>query len=202
MEQEINRWLKKLWVTKGARFIAAKRFEQHDKWSIITISIVSVYIIFLNLAVLIPHRPSILSNENITFSTICLSILVIVISVILSTRNYKVVSNKFHDCGREITEIYDKVCIWKINPSKVTEADLMELVKEYNSLLKKYDINHSRLDYEMFISNNMSDYKNIKCPFFYKIQVKLRYFLETVFRYWIFILMPLFLYLLIKFVIA
>ncbi len=197
MENEILRWYKKLWETKGARFIAAKRFETHDKWSTITISIISVYIISLNLTVLLPKRPQILSNENITFSTICLSILVIVVSTILSSRSYKVVANKFHDCGREITEIYDKVCLWKNNPKSVTEKNLEEIINEYNSLLKKYDINHSRLDYEIFIRDNISEYKNIHHPFVFKVKVSVKHFLDTVFRYWVFILTPIFIYLII-----
>ena len=66
MEDEILRWHKKLWETKGSRFIAAKRFETHEKWSTITISIVSIYIISLNLAILLPNRPEILNSVNIT----------------------------------------------------------------------------------------------------------------------------------------
>jgi len=195
MEQEIRRWYKKLWETKGARFIAAKRFETHEKWSTITISIVSVYIICLNLSVLVPNRSKLLSTDNITFSTICLSIFVIVISIILSSRNYKVMANKFHDCGREISEIYDKVCIWKNNPDLVIPEDIFELIKEYNLLLQKYDINHSRLDYEMFIRDNIAEYNNIKCPKCFILRINLKYFLDTIFRYLIFILIPLILYL-------
>lgn len=198
METEINRWYKKLWETKGSRFIAAKRYELHEKWSTITISIVSVYIISLNLAILIPNRPKILSPENITFSTICLSILVIVISVILSSRNYKGTANKFHDCGRDITEIYDKVCIWRSNPSIVKNKDFKKLIKEYNALLKKYDINHSQLDFDMFKSNNIDSYEKIKHPDFFKFKVLVKYYFDTIFRYWIFILIPLIIYLLLS----
>lgn len=194
MEKEINRWHKKLWETKGARFIAAKRFETHEKWSTITISIISVYIISLNLTILLPKNLQILNNETITFSTICLSILVIVISVILSSRNYKVTANKFHDCGREIAEVYDIVCLWKNNPKMVNQKDLEGLIKDYNFLLKKYDINHSRLDYEIFIRDNLSEYKYIDCKFWFRLKVSLRHFFDTVFRYWIFILIPIIIY--------
>ena len=119
-------------------------------------------------------------------------------SVILSSRSYKVLANKFHDCGREIAEIYDQVCLWKSNSKNVTEEDLKDMIKQYNFLLKKYDINHSRLDYEMFIRDNISEYKNIRYPFIFKLKIEVRHLFDTVLRYWLFILIPVILYLIFR----
>lgn len=193
MEEELERWYKKVWTTKGIRFAAAKRYELHEKWSTITISLVSVYIICINLLVLLPNRPDYLSNEIITFSTISLSILVIVISVIVNNMNYRHLAHKFHDCGREITVLYDKVCLLKTNISEVDKNDMKELSKDYNAILKSYDINHTNLDYLVFQQENSKDFK-IEYPILFNIKVFLMYRYDTVGRYLIFIILPLVLY--------
>ncbi|WP_339711771.1 SLATT domain-containing protein [uncultured Kriegella sp.] len=194
MENELNRWYKKLWETKGSRFIAAKRYERHEKWSTITISLVSVYIICINLLVFVPNRPKILSDINITLSTIGLSIIVIVISIILNNMGYKHLSNRFHDCGREIAIIYDKLCLLKIKSENVSLEDLEEISTEYNSVLRKYNINHSSLDYEVFQKNHIKDYPGIKYSYLFQSWVFLRYQFDTLGRYFVFILIPIALY--------
>jgi len=157
MENDIDRWYKKLWETKGSRFIAANRLELHEKWSTITINVVTVYIISLNLAIFLPSRHAILTSENITFSTICLSILVLVFSLILSSRNFKMRAERHHECGRRINEIYDKVCLWKSSNEKPTKDELLKITADYYTILDKYE-NHIRLDYLVFMSNNLSEY--------------------------------------------
>ncbi|MCX2680267.1 SLATT domain-containing protein [Galbibacter sp. EGI 63066] len=194
MENELNRWYKKLWETKGSRFIAAKRYERHEKWSTITISLVSIYIICINLLVFVPNRPPILSEINITLSTISLSILVIVISIILNNMSYKHLSHRFHDCGREITIVYDKLCLLKADSEKVRKEDLEEITNQYNSILRKYDINHTPLDYYVFQKNNIKEYSNITYPYLFQFWIFLRYQFDTLGRYVIFILIPIALY--------
>ncbi|MHA7830600.1 MAG: SLATT domain-containing protein [Flagellimonas sp.] len=193
MKDEIERWHQKLWVTKGARFVAAKRYELHDKWSTITISLVSVYIIIINLLVLIPDRPCYLSEELITFSTISLSILVIVISIIVNNMNYKHLAHKFHDCGREITVVYDKVCLLRTNIGSISKTDIQEISEEYNSIIKNYDINHSNLDLLVFKKDYPEEF-NIDYPFWFKMKVLTKYSYDTIGRYFIFILLPFLIY--------
>lgn len=197
MENELNRWYKKLWETKGSRFLAAKRYERHEKWSTITISLVSVYIICINLLVFLPNRPIILSEINITLSTISLSIFVIVISIIVNNMSYKHLSHRFHDCGREITVVYDKLCLLRADSEKVNKEDLEEITTQYNSILRKYDINHTTLDYNVFQKNNIKNYPNINYPFLFQVWVFLRYQFDTLGRYLIFILIPIGLYIIL-----
>lgn len=193
MNEELERWYKKLWITKGVRFAASKRYELHDKWSTITISLVSIYIICINLLVFFPNRPSYLSNDNITFSTISLSILVIVISIIVNNMNYKHLSHRFHDCGREITILYDHICLLRNNPENVQQDDIKEIINKYHGIIKTYDINHKNLDYHFFIKDYPEEFK-IKYPHLNNLKVKTTYYLDTTGRYLFFLFLPLILY--------
>lgn len=183
MEKEINRWYKKLWETKGNRFIASKRYERIDRFSSITIYIITAYILCVNLLVLIPNRPTSLSNDNLSFFSICASIIILVISIYIPSRRYNDIANKFHSCARDINVLYDKICLWKVNISNITESDIMQLIVDYNNILKTYDINHSKLDYSIFKCENSSEY-TIKYVFLYKTKI---YFLNFINYYFIYV---------------
>lgn len=170
MEKEIDRWYKKLWETKGCRFIAAKRFDRIDRYSNITIHIITAYILCVNFLVLIPDRHELFSNENISFFSICASIILLVMSLILSSKKYGETSHKFHSCAREINILYDKVCYWKNTSEKPKNEDILELSEKYNYILINYDINHSKLDYSVFKCENHKEYfKTYPFLYFFKI---------------------------------
>lgn len=194
MKEELDRWYKRTWETKGVRFLASQRLKLHEKWSTITLALLSVYIIVLNLSRFLPNKTSLLSSENITFSTISLSMLVLVTSLFISSRNYKIRSLKLHDCGREIGEVYDKICILINQGGSASEQEFEETRNKYYSVLNKYE-NHESLDFQHFIANNLTDYEGrIKHPNWYSFRIKVWYYWDTVIRYWIFILIPVIIY--------
>lgn len=193
-----------MWETKGSRFIAARRYEAHHRMSTITVSLISVYIIILNLTVILENRPVYLSDQLITFSTISLSLIVLVISIFLSSRGYKYLGDKFHDCGREITKLYDELCILKNRDAIVHEHEIIDLSNKYNDIIQKYDINHLHIDFSAFKAKNIDDYipysnKEKKIITFYKrwrlkISSWLRFFFSTYFLYLFFISSPILVY--------
>jgi hypothetical protein len=190
MEKEINRWYKKLWETKGSRFIASKRYERIDRFSSITIYIVTAYILCVNLLILIPNRPKSLSNDNLSFFSICASIIILVISIYIPSRKYNDIAIKFHSCARDINVLYDKVCLWKVNVQNIKESDILQLIKDYNDILKTYEINHSKLDYLIFKCENSSEYF-IKHIFWYKIKIYILNFINYYFIYVCAITLPI-----------
>lgn len=196
MDKEIERWYKRLWETKGNRFNAYRRLQAHDQWSITTISLVSIYIISMNMLVFVETRPSFLTDNIITISNISLSIVALVFSLLLSLKDYKLKSHQFHACGREISELYDKVCLWKNSNHTVNLSDIEKLAQNYTRILDKYNINHTPLDYAKFKISNRQEYKN-EITIRHVIQINIQYFLSTYFIYWLFITVPLFLFFII-----
>ncbi len=191
MEQIVNNWYKVLWETKGCRFLASHRFGKYDKMCSLTLNIISVYIIAINLLVLFPNRSFVFSDAIINFSTITLSLLVFVISTLISSRDYKLKSQKFHECGREISILYDIVKVWKFTNVVVTQEQLTELSEKYHELLRRFDLNHENRDYELFISKNVSEYPLLQRPRFFKVKVWVFNNFDTSWKYWFFILLPL-----------
>lgn len=196
MEKEINRWYKKLWETKGSRFIAAKRYDRLNRYSTISIHIISAYLLCVNLMVLLPNRPAILSNDNLNFFSICASIILLVVSLHIPSRRYNEISHKFHSCAREINVLYDKICFWKNNPDLANTTEILELIDEYNQILKNYDLNHSKLDYQIFKIENRSEYYR-NFPFFRILKVYGENFFAYYSLYFFSLLLPVLVFVLL-----
>lgn len=197
MEAELNRLYKKLWETKGSRFIAAKRLEVHAFYSHLTISALSVYIICLNLTVLFESRPPILSNNMITYSTICLSIFMLVIATIISSKGYKEKALKFHDCARSISQLYDNLCLIKNGTNPIKQDQIEEIQKEYHNIINKYDLNHSTLDFLNFKAQNIEEYEKVKHPNFFVFKTWVKSIFSIYFVYYLLLTIPLYFILLL-----
>lgn len=196
MKEELDRWYKKLWETKGSRFIAAKRYDRIDRYSTITIPIISAYLLCVNLIVLLPNRPNVLSNDNLNFFSICASIILLVVSLHIPSRKYNDISHKFHSCAREINILYDRVCYWRNDFENITSEQILKLIDDYNQILQNYDVNHSKLDYHIFKIENHSEYYS-KYPFFLMLKTYIVNFFTYYFLYFIALILPIIMFILL-----
>lgn len=155
--ESINRWYDKTWTTKGARFVAAKRNETHAFLSVLTLSLYSCYLIGFNMYIILFDLNPI-DETNFSLLNIILSIILLIMSIIISSQNYKYKSHRFHDCSREITSIYDTISYWKHNNISFDKEKFEMVEKDYNTVLNKYDLNHSRIDLKKFKSENIKSF--------------------------------------------
>lgn len=207
-ETEIERWYRKTWETKGTRFIAARRLKLHENISIITVNLLPVYILALNLLELFPEskRPPIICDNNITYITICLSILLLVVSLIISSKNFNSRAEKLHECGRRISDIHDSICLMKSEINAPISNEIDKIRSEYKNILDKYE-NHAHFDYLVFkswhfIESNDDERKknlSIKMKIFlypFNILIIIAYYIFNFGLYFIFILSPIILFIL------
>lgn len=136
--------LDQMWFTYKARFNAHARLLSLNNWYTVIVSSLSVYILCLNILQLMPSLLT-LNQAFVTFYTISLSIIILVISLIFSFSDNKYRAGKFHDCALEIKELYNSK---KEESQDQTVSTRESISKDYSSILKKYDLNHHNLDYE------------------------------------------------------
>ena len=191
----------KLWVTKGVRFIAAKRLEKQSNLSVFTIALLSAYIIILNLFVFIPNLNLFRSNpEGLTIFTISLSILVLVFSQIESLRNYNLKAEKLHTCAKEIGKLYNEWRYYKtcINDIVDINSRIIDISKRYEFILDKYD-NHDDVDIQLFKAKHNKDFFEYSFPYVPKAHIT--YYIKVYFIYHLLIGVPIilfFIYLILK----
>lgn len=156
-EHELNY---KLWVTKGARFHAAKRCEDIDAYGVWATTILSSYLIIVGLIPYIPHPLfNDISPELLGFGTTSLSILLLTYSLIITSRQYPVQARSHHECALKIGFLYDALRQAKeVNDEDEKRTEIARITREYETLLPHY-ANHRPIDHDMFQTTKPAWYK-------------------------------------------
>lgn len=181
----------KIWSTKGTRFTADSRLKTTAKYSTLSISFLSAYLIIFGLvSVYNLYNPNAINPNIIAFTITALSILVLVFSLIENAQNYPVKAKNFHDCALDLADLYNELQNYKSYAVDASENDKLEfcnnLQKEYQNILRRYD-NHDPIDNRFF---------RIKHPDYYQIEwhewiwTPLIYFVNTRLIYLALMLIP------------
>jgi len=184
-EKELNY---KLWGTKGARFCAAKRLDEMDDSSTKSLTFLSAYLIIIGLfPVFFPSLNEKLPSQVLGLSTVGISILVLVYSLIESTRKYAVRSRLYHQCALRIGRLYDALRQAKgIDSEKTKDAQLQRITKKYERTIAEFE-NHEPIDFELFQTQKPEYFKLSRFKIF---SIKLRAYYHAQFRYHVLIIVP------------
>lgn len=200
MEEEIKRLNKNIKETKGSRFVAAKRLEDIDTWSSLTINIFSIYIIVVNLLVLIESRSAFLTEDFITFITVSFSILILVLSNIINAKNYKSKSTEYHNCGTQLSVLNDKLHFYINDLATPNIYDIKNISKDYNTIIQKSNLNHKSIDFDYYrmkrINDKEYDYIKNKKWFIFKVWIEFNYVSKI--KYILIIVLPIILTLILS----
>jgi len=132
---------RQIWVTKGARFNAYRRFMRKHYASILTISILSFYNIGISVL-----PASIIENylgaDCHAPSSVLTSIFILVLSLLEAGKGYELKAERLHQNAMQLNELYTR-CILSKN---ISEEELKGFAKEYHDLIKSCPENHSPQD--------------------------------------------------------
>ena len=190
----------KIWSTKGTRFTANNRLKTIAKYSTLSISFLSGYLIIFGLvSVYNLYNQNAINPNAIAFTITALSILVLIFSLIENSQNYPVKAKNFHDCALDLADLYNELQNFKSYEKEASNKAKLEfcekLQKEYQNILRRYD-NHAPIDNKKFKLNH-PDYYKIK--WYEWIIVPVLYFANTRLIYLLMMIVPgVILYLIIK----
>jgi hypothetical protein len=181
----------KIWSTKGTRFTADSRLKTIAKYSTLSISFLSAYLIIFGLvSVYNLYNPNAIDANVIAFTITALSILVLVFSLLENAQNYPVKAKNFHDCALDLADLYNELQNYKSYEKDSSENDKLEfcknLQKEYKNILRRYE-NHDPIDNKKF---------RIKFPGYYDVKwydwiwTQIMYFVNTRLIYLVMMLIP------------
>jgi hypothetical protein len=187
-ETELNY---KLWSTKGARFTASHRTETLQKLSGQCVSYLSAYLIIVGLVNVygLSFWGLKLSDAQVNFATVSLSVMILLFSQLESTENFVLKSHRYHDCALDIAELYNKLRYTKTyeNENSDKKEILRGISNEYDKILKRYE-NHKPIDYERF---QLTKWQYFKLGLLKRIWIKVRYYWEVYFKYHLLMYGPL-----------
>ncbi|MDT0644649.1 SLATT domain-containing protein [Zunongwangia sp. F363] len=147
----------KLWATRGARFNCDKRLRTKGKASNAGLTIISAYLIIASLITVFNLELGV-SQELLNFTITGLSILVLVFTQFENAQNYELVAKTHHDSGLKISELYNRLRIFKTLQKNPNDDEILnfanDIVGKYENVLSTSG-NHSGLDYDLFLVKNI-----------------------------------------------
>ncbi len=151
---------KKMWVTKGARYNTYRRCKTKSLWSILSIAILSIYVIGLRLA---PYFLvfNVKYLNILAFTTLLASLFILVLSLLEASKNYQLRAERLYNCANEITNVYnDLLQLAPYNEENGhTPEQIQKISKRYASILRRYQENHDVIDFELFKAKNRADFQ-------------------------------------------
>lgn len=180
----------KIWTTKGCRFNASSRLIKTSKLSNLTLSMISAYLTTAGLLSVYNINSNIIEDDLLAYLITSLSILALVFGQIESSKDYTLKAKEFHKCGLELSEIYNKLRIFKTleeNPTQNRKTEFTEEISNlYQKVLEKYD-NHLQIDNNTFKTKTA---KYHELNWFQILIYKLQYYFYTSFLYHFLIIFP------------
>lgn len=144
---------RQVWITKGARFNAHRRLSELHEWSVRAVALLSVYVIILTLAVGTSAFGMTQGEQaRASFLATALSILILALSLLESSRNYQLRAHQLHECGRQLVALENKIELLRGSAPSATapNEELQRLSDEYNAILSSCPENHTPLDDSLF----------------------------------------------------
>lgn len=181
----------KIWSTKGSRFNANKRLLKVAELSNLCTSMLSVYLIAVGLlSVYNIYSPDNFDKNLIAYSITCLSILLLVFGQIENAKDFSTKSKQYHNCGLELSNLYNDLRIFKTltdKPNLKEKREFAEIItKKYERILERHE-NHHPIDHDMF-KVSKSEYHELNK--WDVIKIKADYYLKTSLIYHILIILP------------
>ncbi len=151
---------RRIWITRGSRFNAHQRLMCKQSWSVAAISLLSLYVIAFTLLQFFPALSLTSKQINvISFSAIVLSLFILVIRLLESSKSYQIKAMQFHKCASELSLLYDKIHQILDNADNNTSKLLTEISIEYATILDKCPENHDVVDFDDFKIQHRQEFK-------------------------------------------
>ena len=181
----------KIWSTKGSRFNANKRLLKIADLSNLCTSMLSVYLIAVGLLSVYNIYSAENIDENlIAYSITCLSILLLVFGQIENAKDFSTKAKQFHNCGLELSSLYNDLRIFKTLTDKPNLKEKREFAEKisgkYERILERHE-NHHPIDHNMFKATK-AEYHELNDWSVFKI--KADYYLKTSLIYHVLIVLP------------
>lgn len=144
------------WITSGARFNAEARLRKRNSSQLWSIALLSASSIVINIA---PRFFETIA-KNAELNSLCgflsttISIAILSLSFYTASSNYTTIADSFHNCAKSLRSLNKR--IMHLHPTDST-YDYEKLNTEYSAALDDCPYNHSKVDWDLFLSEKQQD---------------------------------------------
>ncbi len=192
----LKRLSDKIWLTRNARFNAAKRMRRNHISSTASLALLSASVIAVNLLAFIDGTCE--SDKTlITIASVILSTFALVMSLLIALLRYESREDNYHQCGMELENLNQKICIRieeltpnSANPDNIVspKEDNLKYQGDYVSILRKYNLNHTMFDYEYGSLSDTSKSPSTMTIWWLRLRM---YIFDVYILYWLIAILPM-----------
>jgi len=186
----------KIWLTRNARFNAAKRMKRNHISSTAAVALLSASVIAVNLLAFVSNVTE-YQKTIITIVSVILSTFALVMSLLIALLRYQWREENYHLCGMELEDLNQQIQIHidelkakTTNKEKVDSSteDNLRFQKKYSDILKKHGLNHTIFDYKYGSLNDERQRfnKTTRCYLYLRM-----YFFDVNLLYWAIAIIPI-----------
>lgn len=125
----------------------------------------SAYLIIAGLLAVYNIENNVSNLNLINYYVTALSIIQLVLAQYENSQDYKLRAKNFHDCGLELSILYNKLRTFKTLNNNASDYETLNFCKQlsddYQSILSRYE-NHAQIDYDNFKISHRSYFAEIK----------------------------------------
>lgn len=146
IEVAANRLMSKMWLTLGARFNAGRRLRAMQRWSLLTSSVMSLYVIVASAApLIIPLGLTPKENGALNLVLIGVAIFILILTLLESMGTYELRAERLHECATEISELRNEFDI-RLQIGLLGGEEILDFQRRYDSIVRRYPANHEPVD--------------------------------------------------------
>lgn len=130
-------------ITYSARFNASRRLAHHQRWSLWTITLISVGMVMIPLLSVF-NVPLTVASGPLNVLQIVSGVMVIAFSVIVNMSRYSHRAERLHLCGVELKMLGREM--YNILDREIRDEEYVDFLGRYNGILTRYE-SHSNVDF-------------------------------------------------------
>jgi hypothetical protein len=147
MDEKVEKLLEDMHQTKGSRFAAHQRLTAINNMTSYTISFSSFLLICISIfTVMYQDVASDWYVKYLTFISVSLSVLIIILSLQEGGKNNLLRAEMMHNCAREVLAVHRQLFL---DPNKPIDIEMYR--DRYQRIIDRYPYNHESLDREIYL---------------------------------------------------
>ena len=171
-----ERYRKKVWSSRGARFVANRRLHRKNHASQLVLSFFSLMVIAAGVGLLIlPSEQKILANL-VSVVSIDASVFILVLSNLEFAKNYAVQADRMLKGAQALSPLLDEI-EKTITCKAITQEVMDSYIRQYNQIISEFEANHEEIDYQYFQTQNPKQFHLAGWHYWIKrLDIKAHYF--------------------------
>ena len=135
---------RRMWITKGARFNAARRLRACYRLSLLSVSVTAACVLFLSIAQAL--LPASVDARPLVLAAIAISLAALVFSLLEVSQRYEARAAALHSSACEIDRLLGRLKLAQSGGLELESKVLLEISDAYHQAIGRYADNHEPID--------------------------------------------------------